>query len=156
MSARQIKKRQKLGRNNPNTRERTVTTLTEDPNTPFLVPTPSEEPGAMSSPNVPGFGFGFSNNNNLNSNNSNSNGFNQQFQPQIILPPGQNDLEILEKLKDMIKTGQHEFYRAVPQPAALASIYLGLNNASQIETIPQPDYDTGSNDSPRQRITPRP
>lgn len=42
-----------------------------------------------------------------------------------MLPPGKNDLEILENLKTIIKEGQHEFYRAVPQPAALASLYLG-------------------------------
>lgn len=43
----------------------------------------------------------------------------------IVLPPGKNDLEILENLKQIIKNGQHEFYRAIPQPAALASLYLG-------------------------------
>lgn len=42
-----------------------------------------------------------------------------------MLPPGKNDLEALESLKTMIKDGQHEFYRAYPQPAALASLYLG-------------------------------
>ncbi|KAI9571627.1 hypothetical protein HD554DRAFT_2168885 [Boletus coccyginus] len=41
------------------------------------------------------------------------------------LPTVKNDLEILEDLKSTIKDGQHEFYRAVPQPAALASIYMG-------------------------------
>ncbi|KAF8666242.1 hypothetical protein AX14_006508 [Amanita brunnescens Koide BX004] len=35
-----------------------------------------------------------------------------------------NDLDILENLKELIKSGQHEFYRAEPQPAALASVYL--------------------------------
>jgi len=39
--------------------------------------------------------------------------------------PGKGNLEILENLKSIIKDGQHEFYRAVPQPAALASIYMG-------------------------------
>ncbi|KAJ3507669.1 hypothetical protein NMY22_g16857 [Coprinellus aureogranulatus] len=43
----------------------------------------------------------------------------------IVLPPGKNDLEILENLKQIIKNGQHEFYRAIPQPEALASLYLG-------------------------------
>ncbi|OAX34232.1 hypothetical protein K503DRAFT_774778 [Rhizopogon vinicolor AM-OR11-026] len=47
----------------------------------------------------------------------------QQFFP--MLPPGKNDLEVLENLKTIIKEGQHEFYRAIPQPAALASLYLG-------------------------------
>ncbi|KAF5385851.1 hypothetical protein D9615_002682 [Tricholomella constricta] len=52
MASRQTKKQRK-GRNNPNNRERTVTTLAEAPNTPYLVPTPSEEPAGatlMSSP----------------------------------------------------------------------------------------------------------
>lgn len=40
-------------------------------------------------------------------------------------PSGPNDLEILENLKEMIKNGQHEHYRAKPDPHALASIYLG-------------------------------
>jgi hypothetical protein len=39
----------------------------------------------------------------------------------------QNDLEVLENLKAIIKAGQHEFYRAVPQPQVLAAIYLGPN-----------------------------
>lgn len=43
----------------------------------------------------------------------------------VPLPPGKHDLEILEKLKEIIKSGQHEIYRAVPLPAALASHYLG-------------------------------
>ena len=41
------------------------------------------------------------------------------------LPPGKNDLDILQNLKQIIKDGQHPFFRAVPQPAALASIYMG-------------------------------
>ena len=43
----------------------------------------------------------------------------------VVLPPGKNDLEILENLKQIIKNGQHDFYRAIPQPTALASLYLG-------------------------------
>jgi hypothetical protein len=42
-----------------------------------------------------------------------------------------NDLDILENLKELIKSGQHEFYRAEPQPAALASVYLGVSFPSQ-------------------------
>lgn len=38
-----------------------------------------------------------------------------------------NDLDILENLKELIKSGQHEFYRAEPQPTALASVYLGVS-----------------------------
>ncbi|THG97855.1 hypothetical protein EW026_g4235 [Hermanssonia centrifuga] len=40
-------------------------------------------------------------------------------------PAGQNDLEILERLKETIKNNQHEYFQPVPRPAALASIYLG-------------------------------
>jgi hypothetical protein len=47
---------------------------------------------------------------------------------------GANDLEILENLKQMIKNGQHEFYRAVPQPAALASLYLGPHREPEPQT----------------------
>ncbi|KAF8069978.1 hypothetical protein FPV67DRAFT_1485689 [Lyophyllum atratum] len=152
MSARQNKKQRK-GRNNPNNRERTVTTLTEDPNTQFLIPTPSEEPAGvslMSSPfsvasssagNAPSSSayqppsnyaaFGYSNSFGAPVHGP---GHPQQhlpqqppyFQPhQGILPPGRNDLEILENLKEIIKSNQHDIYRAIPQPAALASIYLG-------------------------------
>ena len=157
MSARLNKKRK--GRNNLNNRERTVTTLTEDPNTPYLIPTPSEEPAGanlMSSPfsvasssganqntisapafQIPAtFGFGYNVNNVSYMSPLHSNIHHHQQHPQQapqffqqptppVLPPGQNDLEVLENLKKMIKDGQHEFYRAVPQPAALASIYLG-------------------------------
>jgi len=145
MSARQNKKQRKGGRGHAN-RERTVTTLTEAPDTPYLVPTPSEEP-AMSSPfsvasssagnqqqqqqpttpfqaNYP---FGF-------------NGFMQQQQnyyPPPMLPLGDTDLEILENLKEIIKNGQHECYRAIPQPDALASIYLGPINAEVPSEITQ-------------------
>ena len=149
MSARQNKKQRK-GRGNVN-RERTVTTLTEAPDTPYLVPTPSEEP-AMSSPfsvasssagnqqqqqqpTTPfpaNYQFGF-------------NGFihqqqqqQQNYYPQPpMLPPGENDLEILENLKEMIKNGQHECYRAIPNPTALASIYLGPINTEVPSEITQ-------------------
>ncbi|KAH7928944.1 hypothetical protein BV22DRAFT_987500, partial [Leucogyrophana mollusca] len=143
MSARQNKKRK--GRSNVNNRERTVTTFTEDPNTSFLVPLPSEEPAGtniMSSPFSVASSSGGNNNISGAFQVSPSFGMNysfipgsmqqqqqsqqQQFFPQQpILPPGKNDLEVLEKLKTLIKEGQHEFYRAVPQPAALASLYLG-------------------------------
>lgn len=167
MSARQNKKQRK-GRNNANNRERTVTTLTEDPNTPYLVPTPSEEPAGanlMSSPfSVASSSAGNTNNgpyqipgNYAFGGYSNFQGpihgsvhhqqhqshqqpfYPAQQQQQPILPPGQNDLEVLEKLKEMIKNGQHEFYRAVPQPAALASIYLGPNTTTQSQVSHHPE-----------------
>ncbi|KAF9462327.1 hypothetical protein BDZ94DRAFT_1139625, partial [Collybia nuda] len=168
MSARQNKKQRK-GRNNANNRERTVTTLTEDPNTPFLVPTSSEEPAGatvMSSPfsvassagnpnnvppanyQVPGsFGYGYNNFvGPIHGNVHHPQHQQQQQQPfyssqqqqqTIQLPLGKNDLEILEKLKEMIKNGQHEAYKAIPQPAALASIYLGPHSQSQVPHHPE-------------------
>ncbi|KAH7916595.1 hypothetical protein BJ138DRAFT_289681 [Hygrophoropsis aurantiaca] len=158
MSARQNKKRK--GRNNVNNRERTVTTFTEDPNTSFLVPLPSEEPAGtnlMSSPfsvassgggsnNVPSSGFQIPANFGMNYNfmSGSMHGQQQQQQQQYfpqqqpILPPGKNDLEVLENLKTLIKEGQHEFYRAVPQPAALASLYLGpLPGQSSVPPHPE-------------------
>ncbi|KAI9571625.1 hypothetical protein HD554DRAFT_2007452, partial [Boletus coccyginus] len=115
MSARQTKKRK--ARSHVNNRERTVTTFTQDPNTSFLVPLSSEDPPAsLSSPFSPAsFSMPFQNYIAPQQ---------QQFFPPA-LPPGKSDLEILENLKSIIKDGQHEFYRAVPQPAALASIYMG-------------------------------
>jgi hypothetical protein len=167
MSARQNKKRK--GRNNVNNRERTVTTFTEDPNTSFLVPLPSEEPALMSSPfsvastsattnsnnNFQNFGMSYS----FHAHGPNSQpqqGQQQQqqqqqfFPPQVILPPGKNDLEVLENLKSIIKEGQHEFYRAIPQPAALASLYLGPTS-SQVpphpEQLPADYYNQSGHDN---------
>lgn len=48
-----------------------------------------------------------------------------QFSPDPSLPPGQGDLEALERLKEIIKSNQHEIFRATPRPAALASLYKG-------------------------------
>jgi hypothetical protein len=48
-----------------------------------------------------------------------------QFVPDPSLPPGQGDLEALERLKEIIKSNQHEIFRATPRPAALASLYRG-------------------------------
>lgn len=60
----------------------------------------------------------------------------------IVLPPGKSDLEILENLKQIIKNGQHEFYRAIPQPAALASLYLGKIPSSEPIGKPAQQGDT--------------
>ncbi|KAG6810312.1 hypothetical protein H0H92_012466 [Tricholoma furcatifolium] len=152
MSARQNKKQRK-GRNN---RERTVTTLTEDPNTHFLVPRPSEEPAgslmsspfsvaSSSTPNVPSSSayqppsnyeafpsfteFG-----------SQQQFFSQQVQqqqqqmqkPKPIALPGANDYERLENLKNIIKSNQHANFRPVPQPEALAAHYLGPLSTPQL------------------------
>ncbi|KAF8196549.1 hypothetical protein BJ912DRAFT_820633, partial [Pholiota molesta] len=160
MSTRQNKKQRK-GRNNANNRERTVTTLTEDPNTHYLIPTPSEEPaGSHLATQFPGAGpvggkvhnmsmgtqpyqipgnFGFGYPTSFAPIQHSTMHQHQQPQPQSYypsspssqpsakpaLPPGKNDLEILQNLKKIIKDGQHPFYRAVPSPAALASLYKG-------------------------------
>ena len=50
---------------------------------------------------------------------------------------GQKDLEVLEKLKESIINNQHEFFRSVPQPAALEKIYMG--NASISPVPPHPE-----------------
>ena len=145
MASRQNRK--KKGRANQQNRERTVTTLTEDPNTPFLVPTPSEEPAGpnMSSPfsvssssggNVPNgnyqvsTNFGYSGPYNSNYMGTVQHGSNvhqhqpqQLYQQQLALPDGSNDMEILEKLKAQIKAGQHDRFQPIPQPNALLNVY---------------------------------
>ncbi|KDQ55642.1 hypothetical protein JAAARDRAFT_37047 [Jaapia argillacea MUCL 33604] len=181
MSTRPNKKRK--GRNNVN-RERTVTTLAEDPTTAFLVPTPTEDPpksaisNSMSSPfsvtsstggggNGPGAGMnsssayqasspkfsGYNSYNNYGGSAHPSNAqqqHNQHQQPQShsqffsspqqpILPPGANDLEVLEKLKAMIKSGQHEMFKPIPNPVALASVYLGVSASGQSQVPPHPE-----------------
>ncbi|KAG6899408.1 hypothetical protein C0995_006029 [Termitomyces sp. Mi166 len=151
MSARQNKKQRK-GRNNPNNRERTVTTLTEDPNSSYLIPLSSEDPpGAlMSSPfsisssagNGPSssayqppssyeaYGYAdFSSQSQIISQQ-----VQQQPQQQQAPPvPGKNDLERLQNLKNIIKANQHANYRPIAQPAALASLYLGPIPTSQAQ-----------------------
>ena len=153
MSTRQNKKQRK-GRNHANNRERTVTTLTEDPNTHYLVPTPSEEPGHVSpsfvtsvvpphnmslGPQYPiagNFSYGYTapfspvQHTNMPQQqqpyySASSQQGAQQPATKSALPPGKSDLEILQNLKKLIIEGQHPFYRAVPSPAALASLYKG-------------------------------
>jgi len=156
MSARQNKKQRK-GRNSANNRERTVTTLTEDPNTPYLVPTPSEEPpGSHLSAhlgskvhNAPMSSQSYQMASNFGAFQGYAGTFNprqqsyfppsqpqtmqqqssQQYQPLPPLPPGKNDLEILQDLKQLILDNQHPVFRAVPQPAALAKLYKGSLSA---------------------------
>jgi hypothetical protein len=181
MASRQNRK--KKGRANQQNRERTVTTLTEDPNTQFLVPTPSEEPAGanMSSPfsvssssgggpnsNIPTNGnyqvsgnFGYSgppySSNFVGSVQHSSNANQQQplYQPQLALPSGRDDLEILENLKAQIKAGQHDRFQPNPQPLALLNVYQeGLQSEAQYlqqdvtdyqgAGFNQMDYDVGS------------
>ncbi|KAI0029466.1 hypothetical protein K488DRAFT_88698 [Vararia minispora EC-137] len=47
------------------------------------------------------------------------------FFPSPSLPAGQADLDALQRLKDVIKNGQHEIFRAIPQPTVLANLYKG-------------------------------
>lgn len=152
MSARQNKKHRK-GRNSANNRERTVTTLTEDPNTPYLVPTPSEEPpGGHLSAHLGGKGHTAPMGSQPYKMSANFGGYQgypptfnpqqpyfsssqsqtmqqqkspQQYQPTASLPPGKNDLEILQNLKQLILDNQHPIFRPLPQPAALAKLYKG-------------------------------
>jgi hypothetical protein len=81
-----------------------------------------------------------------------------QFFRDSSLPPGQGDLEALERLKEIIKSNQHKIFRATPQPAALASLYMGSlpsavlphpeqipNNSKEKPTAPSsPTFETPS------------
>jgi hypothetical protein len=176
MASRQNRK--KKGRANQQNRERTVTTLTEGPNPQFLVPTPSEEPAGanMSSPFSVSSSSGAGPNNNLpnggyqnfaysgppystNYMDSTQHGGNIQqpqfYQQQPNLPPGRDDLEILENLKAQIKSGQHNRFKATAQPRALLAVYHeGLQSEAhyaqqgvtdyQGAGFNQMDYDVGS------------
>lgn len=136
-------------------RERTVTTLTEDPESQLLIPTPTEEPAGaeMSSPFSisssngggpnnnnfqPGAGFGYQGsyeNNNGNSYMGYNNAQSEVFQaPQVAMPAGKDDTEILLNLKSMIKAGQHH-YKPIPQPGRLKEIYeAGLVQDQMLRT----------------------
>lgn len=72
------------------------------------------------------------------------------------LPPGQNDLEILERLKETIKAGQHEFFRPVPRPEFLASVYLGPHPVPQVPPHAEQDPRTivSNNDKEGRRVSP--
>lgn len=157
MSTRQNKKRK--GRGNVINRERTVTTLTEGSEGSFMASEDSHtnlmsspfsvassatnastiSPGFPVTPSFPTFSYGYMPSL---SPGSQDTMFNQQQNPTTFYAaPGQNDLEILERLKDTIKAGQHEFFQPIPRPAALASVYLGPHQVSQVpphpEQIPQ-------------------
>ena len=179
MATRQNKKRK--GRNNAPPRERTVTTLTDGSDGPFLPSTPVipismsvPDEHALSppypinvSPTIPGpqlpaaglpagpylqsFSTPFPFYSPMHMAHAPSPAFQSPIHlsgsqlysatsaPQSIpfqLPTGQNDLEILEKLKETIKNNQHEIYRPVPQPAALASVYLGPRSSSSPAYVP--------------------
>ncbi|KAJ3556047.1 hypothetical protein NM688_g2243 [Phlebia brevispora] len=154
MSTRQNKKRK--GRGNALNRERTVTTLTEGPEAPFLSASPSDDthinlmPAPFSSPTgAPTLSPAFSMSGNFNA-------FSYGYIPPMSgpfpsqqsmygaqqLPPGQSDLEILERLKETIKSNQHEFFQPIPRPAALLNLYMGPRHAPlHPEQIPQSGED---------------
>ena len=180
MATRQNKKRK--GRNNAPPRERTVTTLTDGTDGPFMsspvddhtsaslmsppfsvnVNTPisaaAQPPGISPAPfPIPPFSSPFSSYSFAHMppvapsiggpfqqpphfySPAAMPGFNhsqQQQHPSTVLPPGQNDLEILERLKETIKNNHHELYRPIPQPAALASVYLGPKSSSAPSQVP--------------------
>ncbi|EJF65608.1 hypothetical protein BD309DRAFT_814612, partial [Dichomitus squalens] len=177
MATRQNKKRK--GRGNAPPRERTVTTLTDGPDGPFLPPPPvvsmtvvddhslsppfpinvstpipgSQPPPGLSASSYPlqPFSSPFPYYAHMS-----PHATGPTFQPPVhlsnpqlypstpvppsislqVLPPGKNDLEILEKLKETIKNNQHELFRPIPQPAALASVYLGPRSSSSAAYVP--------------------
>lgn len=63
---------------------------------------------------------------------------------------GQKDLEVLEKLKESIINNQHDFFRSVPQPTALANIYMG--NASISPVPPHPEQIPAAQSEPQKDI----
>lgn len=128
-------------------RDRTVTTLTgndrDQDHSFFPIAGHDASANFVQSPTMMPSNFGFGFNSFVGPMNNNNNGVQQQQQQQQplpyfpqqqpILPPGQNDLEILENLKERIKRGQHEFFRVAPTPAALESLYLGPKAAEEDE-----------------------
>ncbi|KAI0088073.1 hypothetical protein BDY19DRAFT_951813 [Irpex rosettiformis] len=156
MSARLSKKRK--GRGNQINRERTVTTLTEgsegsfmtaeEPplnitSSPFSVASSSTGPSATISPSFsmssgfPPFSYGYVPGTVIQTPTFGQSAQPAHFYPAQSLPPGQNDLEILERLKETIKNNQHELFTPTPRPAALASVYLGPNNLSRVPPHPE-------------------
>ncbi|KAI0338243.1 hypothetical protein BDW22DRAFT_1382528, partial [Trametopsis cervina] len=153
MSTRQNKKRK--GRGNHLNRERTVTTLTEGPegsfmaseephpnltSSPFSVASSAAGPSATLSPTFsmtpsfqPYFGYPPS------SATMSTQSFSQQQTPTSLysIPAAQNDLEVLERLKETIKNNQHEYFKPAPQPRALESVYLGPHKTSRVPPHPE-------------------
>ncbi|EIM81035.1 uncharacterized protein STEHIDRAFT_67290 [Stereum hirsutum FP-91666 SS1] len=163
MSTRQNKKRK-----NKVIRERTVTTLTgaEDVSDPslhppasassFLGPQATEDqlvssPFSVASssggnPSLPSAGFqmptpfsSFGYNPNMPGMQLPYTPTHSQFFPDPSLPPGRSDLEVLERLKETIRRNEHEIFRPIPQPAALASVYKGPLTFPQSTVPPHPE-----------------
>ncbi|KAF7980374.1 hypothetical protein HWV62_38837 [Athelia sp. TMB] len=167
--------RRKKGLVAQDSKERTVTTSSEDPNSSLLVPTPSEQAAIsgvpMSSPfsvasssgghnttstttttpngNYQPGNFSYSNYSHGNGNGASYDGTpihpqqHQQFDASVPLPtmpPGRNDLEILEKLKAQIKAGQHERFQPRPAPSALLKLYQdGIKSQAAPHPLQGPD-----------------
>ena len=138
MSTRQNKKRK--GRGAALNRERTVTTLTDGTEATFSSLSPADDLTLLTTPysvNPPSAGAptissafsmsGFPYQYNYVSPMSASHFASQQamYNPQSLSSPGTNDLEVLERLKEEIKSGQHPLFQPVPRPSALAAVYLG-------------------------------
>ncbi|THH26840.1 hypothetical protein EUX98_g7347 [Antrodiella citrinella] len=78
----------------------------------------------------------------------------QQYYQQPPPQSAQNDLEVLQRLKETIKNNQHDVFRPIPQPSALASIYLGPpsavpphpEQAAGDRQLGQTEYDSSSRD----------
>jgi hypothetical protein len=62
----------------------------------------------------------------------------------------QRDLALLENLKETIRNGQHPYYRPVPQPERLSSLYLGPHRSTFVLPHPEqiPGYDHASQAQP--------
>ncbi|KAF4621210.1 hypothetical protein D9613_000099 [Agrocybe pediades] len=193
------KAKQRKQRKDANARERTVTTLTENPHTPYLVPTPSEEPAGSMSYGTGSAGGGAGMGQNMHGmpmgqpagyqmqNSNYGYGFpapfspmqsmqppqQQQYfpptpsqqqrappqsqkalvhpdvRPKVPLPPGQNDLAILQNLKKLILDNQHPFYKAIPNPEALAKYYKGKALTTQPQSWNRKPDDTTSAPPPK-------
>ncbi|KAF9241770.1 hypothetical protein BU15DRAFT_73119 [Melanogaster broomeanus] len=65
-----------------------------------------------------------------------------------------DDLEILENLKAMIKNGQHEIYQAIPKPAVLAALYQGPLQPGQSQVPPHPEQVSADLPGTSRRSTP--
>ncbi|KAI0665856.1 hypothetical protein C8Q78DRAFT_478723 [Trametes maxima] len=63
----------------------------------------------------------------------------QSVPAQQALSSGQNDLEILERLKETIKNNQHAVFRPIPRPDALLSVYLGPKSTASYHVPPHPE-----------------
>jgi hypothetical protein len=138
--------KRKKGRGNHLNRERTVTTLTEGSEGSFVTAedthnstTSSPFSAATISPNFsmsssfPALSYGYASGAAA----PPTSGQPAQFYSAPPAAPGQNDLEILEKLKEMIKNNQHSVFKPIPNPAALANVYLGPHGVSHVPPHPE-------------------